>query len=86
MIQPREALVVVDGDRALVAHVGGATPDVSVLAIGDASGRYLQRIVHEVGDDYRLSILGPDVVRLALEREYVARTRRPDRLHDLALR
>ena len=86
MTLQREALVLVEGNRAVVAHLGDATPDVAVLSIGDASGRYLQRIVHEVGDDYRVSILGPETVRLAIEREYVASRRRPDRLHDLRLR
>jgi hypothetical protein len=86
MTLQREALVLMDSDRTLVAHLGAAAPDLAVLSIGDASGRYLQRIVHEVGDDYRLSILGPDDMRLALERAHLWSTHRPDRLHDIALR
>jgi hypothetical protein len=81
-----DALVVLDDDRALVAHLGGAAPELAVISVGDASGRYLHRIIDEVGDAERVSIAGPGDLRLALEREYVAIRRRPDRLHDLELR
>jgi hypothetical protein len=36
-----------------------------------------------IGDRRRVVILGPSSVRLALERAYVARFRRPDRLVDV---
>jgi hypothetical protein len=44
---------------------------------------YLAQLVHVIGDRQRVVILGPSSVRLALEREYVAMFRRPDRLVDV---
>jgi hypothetical protein len=42
--------------------------------------QYLAHVVHEIGDRERVMIVGPTSVRLALEREYVAISHRPDRL------
>ena len=44
---------------------------------------YLAQVVRVIGDRQRVVILGPSSVRLALEREYVAIFRRPDRLVDV---
>jgi hypothetical protein len=44
---------------------------------------YLAQVVRVIGDRQRVVILGPSSVRLALEREYVALFRRPDRLVDV---
>ena len=44
---------------------------------------YLALVVHALGDRDRVVILGPSSARLALEREYVAIYRRPDRLVDV---
>jgi hypothetical protein len=44
---------------------------------------YLAQVVRVIGDRQRVVILGPSSVRLALEREYVAAFRRPDRLVDV---
>ena len=44
---------------------------------------YLAQVVRVIGDRERILILGPSSVRLALEREYVAMFRRPDRLVDV---
>ena len=44
---------------------------------------YLAQVVRVIGDRQRLVILGPSSARLALEREYVALFRRPDRLVDV---
>jgi hypothetical protein len=44
---------------------------------------YLARVVDEIGDRERVVILGPGSLRLALEREYVSRFHRPDRLVDV---
>ena len=44
---------------------------------------YLVRIVRVIGDRQRVLILGPSSPRLALEREYVAVFKRPDRLVDV---
>ena len=44
---------------------------------------YLAQVVRVIGDRQRVVILGPGSARLALEREYVAMFRRPDRLVDV---
>jgi hypothetical protein len=44
---------------------------------------YLAQVVRVIDDRERVVILGPSSVRLALEREYVAIYRRPDRLVDV---
>ncbi|HLO36825.1 MAG TPA: hypothetical protein VK194_12110, partial [Candidatus Deferrimicrobium sp.] len=44
---------------------------------------YLADVVREIGDRERVMILGPNEVRLDLEREYVAIYRRPERLVDV---
>ena len=44
---------------------------------------YLAQVVRVIGDRPRVMILGPNSLRLALEREYVAIYRRPDRLVDV---
>jgi hypothetical protein len=46
-------------------------------------GAYLAQVVRVIGDRQRVVILGPSSARLALEREYVAMFRRPDRLVDV---
>ena len=46
-------------------------------------GAYLARVVRVIGDRQRVVILGPSTARLALEREYVAMFRRPERLVDV---
>jgi hypothetical protein len=44
---------------------------------------YLAQVIRVIGDRQRVVILGPSSIRLALEREYVAIFRRPDRLVDV---
>ena len=44
---------------------------------------YLRLVVRAVGDRERVLILGPNSVRLALEREYTSIYQRPDRLVDV---
>jgi hypothetical protein len=44
---------------------------------------YLAHVVRAIGDRERVVILGPSSVRLALERDYVAVYRRPERLVDV---
>jgi hypothetical protein len=79
------AAVWIDGRSALIAMMEpdgristceidrGIEPELSYLAI----------VVHAIGDRERVLILGPSSTRLALEREYVAIYRRPDRLIDV---
>jgi hypothetical protein len=44
---------------------------------------YLAQVIRVIGDRERVVILGPGLIRLALERDYVAMYRRPDRLVDV---
>lgn len=79
------AVVWIGGRRAIVTRMGydgsissceidrGAEPELSYLAI----------VVRAIGNRERVLIMGPDSMRLTLEREYVARYRRPDRLVDV---
>ena len=47
------------------------------------AGPFLARVVDEIGAPDRVVILGPDGMRVELEREYVAINRHPDRLVDV---
>jgi hypothetical protein len=42
--------------------------------------QYLAHVVHELDDQERVMVVGPGSMRLALEREYVSISHRPDRL------
>jgi hypothetical protein len=48
-----------------------------------SESEFLATVVRRLGDRERVMILGPGSTRLALEREYVAIHRRPDRLVDV---
>jgi hypothetical protein len=79
------AVVWINGRQAIVAAVSHegriSTCDVSRGWLSQQS--YLAQVVRVIGDRERVVILGPSSVRLALEREYVAMFRRPDRLVDV---
>ena len=82
---PASAVVWINGRQAIVNTMSrdgriltseinrGLQPELSFLAL----------VVRVIGDRDRVLILGPSSVRLALEREYVAIFRRPDRLVDV---
>ena len=79
------AVVWINGRRALVAR---SEPEHGVsthpLDRGiEPESAWLARVVEAIGDRERVVILGPGSERLALEREYVAIFRRPDRLVDV---
>jgi len=44
---------------------------------------YLAQVVRLIGDRERVAILGPGVLRFALERDYVELFKRPDRVIDV---
>lgn len=71
--------------QALVATMSRdgsvSTCEISRGSLTEAA--YLHQVVRVIGDRQRVVILGPGTVRLALEREYVALFRRPDRLVDV---
>jgi hypothetical protein len=79
------AVIWIDGRRAFVARMSAAgristgTIDRGV----EPEASFLARVVHAIGDQARVMILGPNTARLALEREYVAIQQRPDRLVDV---
>jgi hypothetical protein len=79
----RPALIWLDHAHALVArpHDGG-TIVTAVDRSLDTEDRYLLRVMHEAVGSDRLFISGPDDLRLAFEREYVAIYQRPERLID----
>jgi len=79
------AVVWIDAREAFVAAMSHdrrvSTCEISRGWLSQPS--YLAQVVRVIGDRQRVAILGPSSVRLALEREYVAMFRRPDRLVDV---
>ena len=78
------ALVWLDRTHALVARAHAGRPEVTEIDRSfDAETEYLLRVLHAAADCGRIVVMGPDADRVALEREYVALYRRPDRLIDI---
>ena len=79
------AVVWINGRQAIVATIGHegriTTCDISRGWLSEPS--YLAQVVRVIGDRQRVLILGPNSVRLALERAYVAMFHRPERLVDV---
>lgn len=77
------AIVWLDRQHALVARSDDGHARVSeVERAFDPEDLYLLRVLREAGDCDRVMVMGPEVSRLAFEREFVALYRRPDRLID----
>jgi hypothetical protein len=75
-------IVWIDERHAIVASTtseGGMTTKRVDRGAG-LETEYLAHVVHEVGDRPIVSIVGPSNVRIALEREFVAISHRPERL------
>jgi len=84
---PSGAVAWIDTNRALIARTSSAG-GIDIREVRPTSrrgelGPYLARVVDEMGDRDRIVILGPDAMRVELEREYVTINRRPDRLLDV---
>ena len=79
------AVVWINGRGANVVAMGGdgRISSCEITRGWLAEGPYLAQVVRAIGDRRRVVILGPSTARLALEREYVALFRRPDRLVDV---
>ena len=79
------AAVWLNGRHATVARTDpdGGIKTVAVDRGVEPETSYLARVVRVIGDQQRVLILGPSSPRLALEREYVAVFKRPDRLVDV---
>lgn len=83
-LHPTGAVTWIDARHAIVARSqdGGARV-TTVEAEPGAGSPDLARVVDAMGDPDRILILGPDAMRVELEREYVAIHHRPDRLLDV---
>jgi hypothetical protein len=78
------AIVWLDRTHALVARAhAGHSVITEVDRDADPETQYLLRVPHEAEGCDRVVVMGSDPSRIALEREYVALYRRPDRLIDL---
>jgi hypothetical protein len=78
------AVAWIDGWRAFVARVDGEQETTRAINRGASpEPAYLAEVVDAIGDRERVMIMGPGSERLALEREYVAIHRRPERLVDV---
>ena len=79
------AVVWINGRQAVVAGMNreGRISTSEVTRGWMREPQYLAEVVRLIGDRQRVMILGPSSVRLALERDYVAMYRRPDRLVDV---
>lgn len=80
--QGPSAVVWVDADHAIVASTepdgGIATAEVDRGA--GSEPEFLAHVVHEIGNKPTVSVVGPSSIRLALEREFVRISHRPERL------
>jgi len=84
--RPRPSAVVwINGRAAVIAATD--VDGMVMLSTVDRGIRseleFLATVVRRIGDRERVMIVGPGSTRLALEREYVAIHRRPDRLVDV---
>jgi hypothetical protein len=82
------AVTWIDSSRAVIARTGtGGGVSVKVVRpdpeLADEKIPFLIRVVDEIGDRERVVIMGPDAMRVELEREYVTIFKRPDRLLDV---
>jgi len=79
------AVVWINGRQAIVAGFSreGRISTCEITRGWMSELQYLSQVVRAIGDQQRVLILGPSSVRVALEREYVAMYRRPDRLVDV---
>ncbi|HWP62597.1 MAG TPA: hypothetical protein VNO86_03930 [Candidatus Binatia bacterium] len=80
------AITWVDRRRAIVVKTApdGTVEVERVERDVPGDGRtYLARVVHDIGDEERVVVVGPWPDRTALERAYTAVVQRPDRLVDV---
>lgn len=80
--QRPDAVVWIDERHAIVAQrdILGGISTVEVRRAMQNEERYLGHVIHEIGAHEHVMIIGPQRVRLALERRFVAVGHRPDRL------
>jgi len=79
----RPSAVVWVTDRHAIVAVTGGNGVISTAEIDrgfNTEPTYLAEVVHAIGDQDRVMIMGSSNARIALEREYVSIEHRPDRL------
>jgi hypothetical protein len=74
------AVVWIDDAHAIVASTAsdGGIATQLVDRGPESETQYLAHVVHEIGDQPTVSVIGPSSIRLALEREFVAISHRPE--------
>lgn len=82
---PPSAVVWIGGRHAIIARMGydGIVSTCQIDRGAEPELAYLALVGRAIGSRERVLIMGPDAMRLALEREYVTTYRRPDRLVDV---
>jgi hypothetical protein len=76
-----DAVVWVDEQHAIVARADdGGIATTEVRRFGQPETRFLANVVHEIIGREHVMIVGPQPIRIALERAFVAISHRPDRL------
>lgn len=80
--QRPDAVVWVDERHAIVAHrdPGGQISTVEIRRVQQPEGRYLAHVVHELAGNEHVMVIGPQPIRLELERRFVAMCHHPERL------
>ena len=80
--QRPDSVVWIDERRAIVAQCdpAGGISTVEIRRLHQPESRYLGHVVHEIGGHERVMLVGPQPIRLALERRFVAVGHHPDRL------
>jgi hypothetical protein len=84
---PTAAIVWIDRRHAVIARTMPDGPselsEVAADPVESAMGTYVARVAHELGDRDQVVVLGPNSMRLELEREYVGIYHHPERLVDV---
>jgi hypothetical protein len=80
--QRPDAVVWIDEGHAIVARLEpeGRISSVEIRRLQQPENRYLGHVVHEIGNREHVLVVGPEPIRVALERRYVSVSHRPDRL------
>jgi hypothetical protein len=80
--QRPDAVVWVDERRAILAQrdQSGGISTVEIRRLQQSEGRYLGHVVHALAGHEHVMVVGPQPIKLALERRFVAVGHRPDRL------
>jgi hypothetical protein len=85
--QEPSTVVWVDAQHAIVAStdLDGGIATATVDRGTECETEYLAHVVDAIGNRPTVSVVGPSSVRLALEREFVAISHRPERLVGIPL-